>query len=82
MFQMDKIKITIIGAGVVGLATAAELSQKYEDIVVLEKHEKFGQETSSRHSEVIHPGIYYPPNSLKAGLCVEGTESRVISSGA
>jgi len=69
---MDKIKITIIGAGVVGLAIAAELSQKYEDIVVLEKHEKFGQETSSRHSEVIHSGIYYPPNSLKARLCVEG----------
>ena len=69
---MDKIKITIIGAGVVGLAIAAELSQKYKDIVVLEKHEKFGQETSSRHSEVIHSGIYYPPNSLKARLCVEG----------
>ena len=69
---MDKIKITIIGAGVVGLAIVAELSQKYDDIVVLEKHEKFGQETSSRHSEVIHSGIYYPPNSLKAGLCVEG----------
>jgi L-2-hydroxyglutarate oxidase LhgO len=69
---MDKIKITIIGAGVVGLAIAVELSQKYDDIFVLEKHEKFGQETSSRHSEVIHSGIYYPPNSLKAGLCVEG----------
>ena len=69
---MDKINITIIGAGVVGLAIAAELSREYEDIVVLEKHEKFGQETSSRHSEVIHSGIYYPPNSLKARLCVEG----------
>jgi len=69
---MDKVKITIIGAGVVGLAIAAELSREYDDIVVLEKHEKFGQETSSRHSEVIHSGIYYPPNSLKAKLCVEG----------
>jgi len=69
---MDKINITIIGAGVVGLAIAAELSREYDDIVVLEKHEKFGQETSSRHSEVIHSGIYYPPNSLKAELCVEG----------
>lgn len=69
---MDKVKITIIGAGVVGLAIAAELSREYDDIVVLEKHEKFGQETSSRHSEVIHSGIYYPPNSLKAGLCVDG----------
>jgi len=54
------------------LAIAAELSQEYEDIVVLEKHEKFGQETSSRHSEVIHSGIYYPPNSLKARLCIDG----------
>ena len=71
---MDKVKITIIGAGVVGLAIAAELSQEYDDIVVLEKHEKFGQETSSRNSEVIHSGIYYPPNSLKAKLCVDGAE--------
>lgn len=71
---MDEVKITIIGAGVVGLAIAAELSQKYDDIVVLEKHEKFGQETSSRNSEVIHSGIYYPPNSLKAKLCVDGAE--------
>ncbi len=71
---MDEVKITIIGAGVVGLAIAAELSQKYDDIVVLEKHEKFGQETSSRHSEVIHSGIYYPPNSLKAELCVKGAK--------
>jgi len=69
---MDEVKITIIGAGVVGLAIAAELSREYDDIVVLEKHEKFGQETSSRHSEVIHSGIYYPPNSLKARLCVDG----------
>jgi len=69
---MDEVKITIIGAGVVGLAIAAELSREYEDIVVLEKHEKFGQETSSRNSEVIHSGIYYPPNSLKAKLCVNG----------
>ena len=69
---MDEVKITIIGAGVVGLAIAAELSLEHEDIVVLEKHEKFGQETSSRNSEIIHSGIYYPPNSLKAKLCVEG----------
>ncbi len=69
---MDKVKITIIGAGVVGLAIAAELSREYDDIVVLENHERFGQETSSRHSEVIHSGIYYPPNLLKAGLCVDG----------
>ena len=71
---MEEFEITIIGAGVVGLAIAAELSAKYEKILVLEKHSTFGQETSSRNSEVIHSGIYYPQNSLKARLCVEGAE--------
>ena len=66
--------ITIIGAGVVGLAIAAKLSERFPDVFVLEKHEKFGQETSSRNSEVIHSGIYYPVNSLKASLCVEGNK--------
>ncbi|GAB4294768.1 MAG: NAD(P)/FAD-dependent oxidoreductase [Marinilabiliales bacterium] len=64
--------ITIIGAGVVGLAIAAELSKYYTDIYVIERHLKFGQETSSRNSEVIHSGIYYPQGSLKAKMCVEG----------
>lgn len=71
---MEEVNITIIGAGVVGLAIAASLSEKYRDIVVLDKHTSFGQETSSRNSEVIHAGIYYPENSLKAKLCVEGAE--------
>ncbi|MBI5641256.1 MAG: NAD(P)/FAD-dependent oxidoreductase [Nitrospirae bacterium] len=69
---MDNVSVTIIGAGVVGLAIAKELSAKYSDIVVLERHESFGKETSSRNSEVIHSGIYYPEGSLKARLCVEG----------
>jgi L-2-hydroxyglutarate oxidase LhgO len=69
---MEKTQITIIGAGVVGLAIAAELSQKYQDILVVEQHDAFGRETSSRNSEVIHAGIYYPQNSLKARLCIEG----------
>jgi L-2-hydroxyglutarate oxidase LhgO len=67
-------KITIIGAGVIGLAIAADLSNYYKDVFVLEKNEKLGQETSSRNSEVIHSGIYYPTNSLKAKLCVLGNE--------
>lgn len=71
---MEEVNITIIGAGVVGLAMASELSERYDDVIVLEKHDKFGQETSSRNSEVIHSGIYYPPGSLKARLCVEGAE--------
>jgi L-2-hydroxyglutarate oxidase LhgO len=71
---MEEIKITIIGAGVVGLGIASELSNRYDDIIVLERHSFFGQEISSRNSEVIHAGIYYPQGSLKAKLCVEGAE--------
>ncbi len=69
---MDEIKITIIGAGIIGLTIAAELSKKYTDIFVVEKNDDFGQETSSRNSEIIHAGIYYPRNSLKFKLCREG----------
>lgn len=69
---MDEVQITVIGAGVVGLALAVELSKRHESVVVLERHAKFGQETSSRNSEVIHSGIYYPEGSLKARLCVDG----------
>lgn len=69
---MDKVNITIIGAGVIGLAIAKKLSEHYQDIIVLEKNEKYGLEISSRNSEVIHSGIYYKPGSLKAKLCVKG----------
>ncbi len=65
-------EITIIGAGVVGLAIAEELSGCYQNIFLTEKHQSFGQETSSRNSEVIHAGIYYTKGSLKSRLCVEG----------
>ena len=65
-------EITIIGAGVVGLAIAKKVSEGWNNVFVLEKHLTFGQETSSRNSEVIHAGIYYPEGSLKAKLCVEG----------
>ena len=73
---MEKVDVLIIGAGVVGLAVAAELSKQANDIslVLLERHSKFGQETSSRNSEVIHSGIYYPTGSLKAKLCVAGNQ--------
>ena len=67
-------EITIIGAGVVGLAIAARVSGLTGNVFLLEKHPTFGQETSSRNSEVIHAGIYYPKGSLKAKLCVEGKE--------
>lgn len=69
---MDEIKITIIGAGIIGLAIAAELSEKYNEIFVIERNDSFGQEISSRNSEIIHSGIYYPIDSLKFKLCREG----------
>lgn len=69
---MESAKIVIIGAGIVGLAIAAKLSEKNEDVFVLEKNPKYGQETSSHNSGVIHSGIHYPKGSLKAKLCVEG----------
>lgn len=71
---MADFEIVVIGAGVVGLAVAARLSEKHPSLLVLEKNEKYGMETSSRNSEVIHAGIYYTPGSLKATLCVEGRE--------
>ncbi len=64
--------ITIIGAGVIGLAIAEKLSQEHKNVFLIEKHTTFGQETSSRNSEVIHAGIYYTKDSLKAKLCIEG----------
>ena len=64
--------ITIIGAGVVGLAIAEKVSEEHNNVFLIEKHLSFGQETSSRNSEVIHAGIYYTMGSLKARLCVEG----------
>ena len=69
---MEEVNITIIGAGVVGLSVAAKLSEGHKDIFIIERNSSFGQETSSRNSEVIHAGIYYPKDSLKAKTCVEG----------
>jgi L-2-hydroxyglutarate oxidase LhgO len=71
---MPDVEVTIIGAGVVGLAIAARLARQSRSIVVLERNERYGMETSSRNSEVIHAGIYYAPGSLKAHLCVEGRD--------
>ncbi len=71
---MPDFEITVIGGGVVGLAIASRLSHKHPNLILLEKNAKYGEETSSRNSEVIHAGIYYKPGSLKAILCVEGKE--------
>jgi len=70
--MLVEIGVAIIGAGVIGLATAREIAQEKKGVFVFEKNHSFGLETSSRNSEVIHAGIYYPEDSLKAKLCVEG----------
>ena len=69
---METTDITIIGAGVVGLSIASQVARKDKNVILVEKHSGFGQETSSRNSEVIHAGIYYPEGFLKAKLCVAG----------
>jgi L-2-hydroxyglutarate oxidase LhgO len=70
--MLAEIDIAIIGAGVIGLATVGEIAQRKKRVFVFEKNHSFGLETSSRNSEVIHAGIYYPKDSLKTRLCVEG----------
>lgn len=69
---MEQLDVVVIGAGVVGLAVARAFSLRGRSVVVLEENDAIGMETSSRSSEVIHAGIYYPKNSLKARFCVEG----------
>ena len=72
---MDKIDCIVIGAGVVGLAVARRLAQAGREVLVLEAHPAIGMETSSRNSEVIHAGLYYPDGSLKASLCLAGRQA-------
>ena len=74
---MDRFDVCIGGAGVIGLALSYQLLKSFPkaSIVLIEQEPSFGQHTSSRLSEVIHAGIYYPPGSLKAKLCVEGKAS-------
>lgn len=70
----ESIDCAVVGAGVVGLAVARALALAGREVLVLEAAGAVGTQTSSRNSEVIHAGIYYPPGSLKARLCVEGRE--------
>jgi L-2-hydroxyglutarate oxidase LhgO len=69
---MDRIDAVVVGAGVIGLAVGRALARRGLDTVVLEREPTFGTSTSSRHSEVIHAGLYDAPGSLKARLCVAG----------
>ncbi|RZI41919.1 NAD(P)/FAD-dependent oxidoreductase [Herbaspirillum sp. HC18] len=72
---MDRVDCVVAGAGVVGLAVARELALRGREVFVIEQHAAIGMETSSRNSEVIHAGLYYPAGSLKAQLCVEGRDA-------
>ncbi len=74
MRPMDQVDVIVVGAGVIGLAIARAVAQSGRDVLILEAADAFGTETSSRNSEVIHAGIYYPRGSLKAQLCVSGRE--------
>lgn len=72
---MDKLDCVVIGAGVVGLAVARALALAGREVVVVERHAAIGMETSSRNSEVIHAGLYYPAGSLKARLCLQSRDA-------
>ena len=69
---MDEVDVVVVGAGVVGIAVARALAQAGREVIVLDAAEGIGTETSSRNSEVIHAGIYYPQGSLMARFCVQG----------
>jgi L-2-hydroxyglutarate oxidase LhgO len=68
----ERVEAVVIGAGIVGLACAYELSRRLDSVVVIEREVGPGREISSRNSGVIHAGIYYPSDSLKTKLCIEG----------
>jgi len=68
----ETVNITVIGAGIVGLAVANELSARYKNMVVLEKNDSYGQETSSRAGEIIHSGLYFPSGFFKGDFCRPG----------
>ena len=69
---MEQVDCVVIGAGVVGLAVAREMALQGRETILLERENAFGTISSARNSEVIHAGIYYPKDSLKAKLCVQG----------
>ena len=71
----ERVECVVVGAGAIGLAIARHLAMRGREVLVLERHDAIGTETSSRNSEVVHAGIHYPEDSLKARLCVAGRRS-------
>lgn len=74
---MEQVRILIIGGGVVGCAIARALSRRWDDVFLVEQMPRLGMATSTRNSGVIHAGLYYPKDSLKARLCLEGNRLTV-----
>ncbi len=72
--MVESVDTIVIGAGVIGLACARMLARSGREVLIIERHKSFGTEVSSRNSEVIHAGIYYPRGSKKAELCVRGKQ--------
>jgi L-2-hydroxyglutarate oxidase LhgO len=70
----EAVECVVIGGGIIGLAVARALARAGREVLLLEKERWIGQDTSSRNSEVIHAGLYYPDGSLKARFCVEGRQ--------
>jgi L-2-hydroxyglutarate oxidase LhgO len=71
---VERVETVVVGAGVIGLAVAKRLAEDGRELVVVETNPRYGMETSSRNSEVVHAGIYYPKDSLKSRLCHAGRE--------
>ena len=70
--MLESVECVVVGAGVVGLAVARRLAMSGREVIILEAEDLIGSHTSSRNSEVIHAGIYYPTGSLRAEVCVAG----------
>lgn len=75
MVNLGRVDTVIIGAGVIGLAVARALAMEGRSVTIIDAEPTIGRATSSRNSEVIHAGLYYPPGGLKARLCVEGRDA-------
>ena len=76
MSDIYNFDVIVVGAGVIGIAIAMTCAKKKKSVLLIEKNSSFGEEISSRNSEVIHAGIYYPKDSLKAKFCTPVNKGR------